>query len=121
MVYYILLKRYIFIKRGIAEFDLPPVIPMARKRLSAEGVINRVSLIGGDYLNDTLPTGADLAWLSAIIHQQGREENRVLFNRIHAENQMTLNRPGYQSSPQPYRAYIPHQEPQPALELPRRP
>jgi len=63
-------------------FDLPPVIPMARERLTAEGILDRVELIEGDYLKDALPGGADLAWVSAIVHQQGREENRALFRRV---------------------------------------
>lgn len=60
-------------------FDLPEVIPMARERLERAGLIHRVELIGGDYLRDPLPAGADLAWLSAIVHQNSRDENRRLF------------------------------------------
>jgi hypothetical protein len=29
-----------------------------------------------------LPSGADLAWVSAIIHQNSREENRALYRRV---------------------------------------
>ncbi|MBI5209862.1 MAG: methyltransferase domain-containing protein [Elusimicrobia bacterium] len=64
-------------------FDLPPVIPMAARRLAREGFAGRVRLVAGDYLRDPLPTGADLAWLSAIIHQNSREQNRRLFARVH--------------------------------------
>ncbi len=31
---------------------------------------------------DTLPGGADLAWVSAIVHQNSREQNRTLFRKI---------------------------------------
>lgn len=34
-------------------------------------------------MHDALPEGADLAWVSAIVHQQGREENRELFRRVY--------------------------------------
>jgi predicted O-methyltransferase YrrM len=64
-------------------FDLPAVVPMAEKRLSAAGLGDRVKLIAGDYYTDDLPAGADLAWLGAICHQNSRQQNRDLFARIH--------------------------------------
>ena len=63
-------------------FDLPHVIPMARARLEKVGELARVSLVAGDFTKDELPRGADLAWVSAIIHQQSREMNRALYARI---------------------------------------
>lgn len=63
-------------------FDLPEVIRLARARLEALGLIDRVQLVGGDYLQDALPRGADLAWVSAIVHQNSREENRHLFAAV---------------------------------------
>mgnify|MGYP001055937047 CR=1 FL=1 len=63
-------------------FDLPAVIPMARERLTAAGVAGRVELAAGDFYTDPLPRGADLVWLSAIIHQNSPEENRVLYRRV---------------------------------------
>jgi len=64
-------------------FDLPPVIPLAQKRLSEAGFQDRVTLVGGDFYADDLPAGADLAWLGAICHQNSREQNRALFARVH--------------------------------------
>ena len=64
-------------------FDLPEVIPLAERRLAAEGLRGRVRLVAGDYMADPLPAGADLAWVSAIIHSLPREENRRLFASIH--------------------------------------
>jgi predicted O-methyltransferase YrrM len=64
-------------------FDLPEVIPMARKRLTAAGLIDRVTLVPGDYNVDPLPAGADLAWLSAIVHQNSPTQNRALYGKIH--------------------------------------
>jgi len=60
-------------------FDLPHVIPMARRRLADAGLKRNVRLVAGDYLTDALPRGADLAWVSAIVHQNSRAENRSLF------------------------------------------
>jgi len=62
-------------------FDLPEVIPRARKRVAEAGLADRVSLVAGDYLSDALPAGADLAWLGAIIHQNSPEENRRLLRK----------------------------------------
>lgn len=63
-------------------FDLPPVIPLARRRLTDAKLINRVELAAGDFMKDRLPAGADLAWVSAIVHQNSRAQNRVLFRKI---------------------------------------
>lgn len=63
-------------------FDLPPVIPMAERRLAEAGLLERVRLVPGDYLEDPLPEGCDFAWLSAIVHQNSREQNRALFRRV---------------------------------------
>jgi SAM-dependent methyltransferase len=64
-------------------FDLPHVIPMARRRLRALRVGARIRLVAGDFYRDELPKGADLAWVSAIVHQNSRAENRELFRKIH--------------------------------------
>jgi precorrin-6B methylase 2 len=65
-------------------FDLPEVIPLARERLARAGLADRVSLVAGDFYTDDLPGGADFAWLSAIAHQNSREQNRVLYRKIYS-------------------------------------
>jgi precorrin-6B methylase 2 len=65
-------------------FDRPEVIPMARRRMEEEGLLDRVSLAGGDYHAHELPGPVDLAWLSAIIHQNSHEQNRALYRRVFA-------------------------------------
>jgi predicted O-methyltransferase YrrM len=65
-------------------FDLPHVIPMARRRLTAAGLDERVRLVAGDFATDALPAGADLAWVSAIVHQNSRAQNRDLFGKAFA-------------------------------------
>jgi len=64
-------------------FDLPDVIPLTRKYLDDANLTHRVSFIQGDYNQDDLPEGADLAWLSAVTHQNSREGNRALFTKIY--------------------------------------
>ncbi|MHC4224774.1 MAG: methyltransferase [Planctomycetota bacterium] len=65
-------------------FDLPEVIPAAEQRISGAGLGDRTQIIPGDFYVDPLPKGADLAWVSAIVHQNSRAQNRDLFAKAHA-------------------------------------
>ena len=65
-------------------FDLPQVMPLARERLARAGLADRVSLVAGDFDTDELPGGADFAWLSAIAHQNSREQNLALYRKIYS-------------------------------------
>jgi SAM-dependent methyltransferase len=64
-------------------FDLPDVIPMAEKKLEEEGLLERVTLVPGDFYRDELPKACDLALLSAIIHQNSPQQNLDLYRKIH--------------------------------------
>jgi SAM-dependent methyltransferase len=64
-------------------FDLPDAIDQARRRLAGTAMAGRVMLVPGDFYADDLPPGADLAWLSAIVHQHSREHNRALYRKVH--------------------------------------
>ncbi len=64
-------------------FDLPEVVEMAGERLEREGLLARVELVPGDFYRDELPEGCDLALLSAIVHQNGPEQNVELFRKVH--------------------------------------
>ncbi len=68
----------------VTLFDLPPVIEMAQDRLVSEGLLDRVDLAAGDFYKDDLPAGHDVVLLSAIIHQNSREQNRDLFSKCYA-------------------------------------
>jgi hypothetical protein len=63
-------------------FDLPHVIPMARKKITEAGFGERTEFVAGDFHTDRLPAGADAAWVSAIIHQNSRQQNRALYRRV---------------------------------------
>ena len=65
-------------------FDLPYVIPMARECFATSPFADRIELCAGDFYTDDLPKGADLAWVSAIIHQNSPDQNRALYRRIAA-------------------------------------
>ena len=64
-------------------FDLKDVIPIAGERLSSEGLQDRVELIAGDFYSGDLPGGCDLALLSAIIHQNSRQQNLELYRKAY--------------------------------------
>ena len=66
----------------VTYLDLPEVVPIARRHVEAAGLADRATFATGNYLEDALPAGADLAWVSAIVHQHSREENRQLLGRV---------------------------------------
>ena len=49
-------------------FDLPPVAALAERRFRAGGMAARATAIGGDFLSEPLPTGADVIALIRVIH-----------------------------------------------------
>jgi SAM-dependent methyltransferase len=63
-------------------FDKPDVIEIAREHLGRAGLLARVTLVAGDFEQDELPTGHDLALLSAIIHQNSLEQNLALYRKV---------------------------------------
>lgn len=62
-------------------FDQPLVTDLAAERLKEEGLINRVKIVTGDFYIDPLPAGYDLAYLSAIVHQNSQEQNIELYKK----------------------------------------
>lgn len=63
-------------------FDLPVGIAQAQKRFTGTELEQRISLVTGDFDRDDLPQGFDFAWVSAIIHQMGRNESRALYRKV---------------------------------------
>jgi predicted O-methyltransferase YrrM len=64
-------------------FDLPSVIKIAQTILNDTDLIDRIAFVPGNYYKDELPTGHDLALLSAIIHQNSPEQNIELYRKIY--------------------------------------
>ena len=46
-------------------FDLPPVTVVTQEYLERNGVADRVETLGGDFINDPLPTGCDVAVMAS--------------------------------------------------------
>ena len=63
-------------------FDLPNVVDMGRERIKEAGLMDRVSIIAGNFYTDSLPPGHDLALVSAIIHMNSAEQNVDLYKKI---------------------------------------
>ena len=64
-------------------FDLPEVIPMAKEHIAKAGLTDQVEFVEGDFYTDDLPAGADFIWLSAIAHQNSRQQNQELFSKLY--------------------------------------
>jgi SAM-dependent methyltransferase len=62
-------------------FDLPSVIPLTQKYIENEGYKGKVETLTGDYLNNDLGSGYDLLFLSAVIHSNSPEDNKILFSK----------------------------------------
>jgi SAM-dependent methyltransferase len=62
-------------------FDLPNVIPITQHYISREGFNGSVTTLAGDYLKDKLGYDYDLVFVSAVLHINSPEENRMLVNK----------------------------------------
>jgi ubiquinone/menaquinone biosynthesis C-methylase UbiE/predicted transcriptional regulator len=64
-------------------FDLKGVIPIAREKVRENDIQDRVHFIVGDFYVDNLPSGCDIALLSAIIHQNSPQQNLELYRKVY--------------------------------------
>jgi demethylspheroidene O-methyltransferase len=65
-------------------FDLPAVAERARERFAAEGIAQRATVVGGSFLRDPLPGGADLATLVRVIHDHDDAAALAILKAAHA-------------------------------------
>ncbi len=54
-------------------FDLPAVAERARMRFESRGIASRAQAVGGNFLRDPLPGGADIVTLVRVIHDHDDE------------------------------------------------
>ncbi len=64
-------------------FDLPPVAARAGERFAAEGLADRATATGGDFLADPLPSGADVVSLVRVIHDHDDPAARRILQAAH--------------------------------------
>ena len=53
---------------SLTLFDLPAVAERGRARFASAGIADRATAVGGNFLADSLPSGADIASLVRVIH-----------------------------------------------------
>ncbi|OGV18598.1 MAG: hypothetical protein A3J84_06215 [Ignavibacteria bacterium RIFOXYA2_FULL_37_17] len=64
-------------------FDLPHIIPITKKYVDNEKLNDKIKFIEGDYLEDDFRAGYDLILLSAIVHTNSFEENKILIKKCY--------------------------------------
>ncbi len=64
-------------------FDLPPVKPLAGKKISQAGLSDRIKFVGGDFMTDELPK-ADIITMGNIIHGLEEDSKQQLINKAYA-------------------------------------
>jgi len=68
----------------VVVFDLPAVAARATARFAAAGLDGRARAVGGDFLRDGLPRGADLVSLVRILHDHDDGEAERLLTAVRA-------------------------------------
>lgn len=66
-------------------FDRPTTRPFAMKTVKRYNMEDRIDFTSGDFTQDTLGSGFDVAWLSQILHSNGPEAcQRIIDNTVAA-------------------------------------
>jgi demethylspheroidene O-methyltransferase len=65
-------------------FDLPPVAERAARRFESLGLAPRARAIGGDFLKETLPLGADVLSLVRVVHDHDEAAAIAILRAAHA-------------------------------------
>jgi len=68
---------------SVTQFDLAPVLDVARELTSHEPAADRIGFHAGDYRNDPLPGPFDAALYCGALHQETRTSAATLFERLH--------------------------------------
>jgi hypothetical protein len=64
------------------NFDLPPVGPLANKKIAQANLKDRIKFMGGDFMTDPLP-GADVICMGNILHGLDEENKMLLINKVY--------------------------------------
>jgi demethylspheroidene O-methyltransferase len=63
-------------------FDLPAVAERARARFAAQGLAQRATAVGGSFLVDPLPAGADTVSLVRVLHDHDDDTVRTILRAV---------------------------------------
>lgn len=66
----------------LQSFDLPPVAALARQRIEAAGLADRIEVVAGDFFVDPWPC-ADVITMGNVLHNWGLDEKKLLIRRAH--------------------------------------
>jgi hypothetical protein len=66
-----------------STFDLPPVAPVANKRIEQFNLSERITVLSGDFTKDELPS-AEIITMGNIIHGTDEENKQLLVNKVYA-------------------------------------
>lgn len=64
-------------------FDLPAVAEQASERFQREGLAARARVVGGSFLGDPLPEGADIISMVRILHDHDDDHVMTLLRAVH--------------------------------------
>jgi demethylspheroidene O-methyltransferase len=64
-------------------FDLPAVAQQASERFGKSGISARARVVGGDFLTDPLPEGADVVSLVRVVHDHDDRVAQSLLQSVH--------------------------------------
>jgi SAM-dependent methyltransferase len=64
-------------------FDLPPVARLASQYIAASNMHDRVAVCAGDFKEDELPAGFDVALLADLLSVASEETNRALLRKLY--------------------------------------
>lgn len=65
-------------------FDLPAVTARAQARFAAAALADRAEVVGGSFLTDPLPRGADIATLVRVVHDHDDADAMTVLRAVHA-------------------------------------
>ena len=64
-------------------FDLPKSEPFAERCIAEADHTGEITFVGGSFLTDDLPKGADVAVIANVLHNWSPEEDRLILGKIH--------------------------------------
>jgi cyclopropane fatty-acyl-phospholipid synthase-like methyltransferase len=63
-------------------YDLPPVAPLAKQKIEAFGLSDRINVVGADFMKDEFPK-ADLISMGNILHGMDEEGKQMLVQKVY--------------------------------------
>jgi precorrin-6B methylase 2 len=64
------------------SFDLPPVLPVAQKKIDSFGLTSRIKTAGGDFMKNLFPK-ADLITMGNILHSMDEDVKQQLIKKVY--------------------------------------